>query len=230
MNEEFNFERNLTEQQPAQESQPEALPQEHAQPVRANGEMPKKKKLTRQQAFFKDAKDVLMIVCVFMVVYVLFFRNVVVVGNSMYDTLHNGDYLLILNNLVYREPKAGDIVVASKDSFRNGECIIKRVIATEGQVVDIDFETGTVYVDGVALDEPYINSPTTRPEGMQFPLVVEEGCLFVMGDNRRDSMDSRDPAIGLIDKREVLGKAIFLLLPARDGQGGRDYGRIGVID
>ena len=183
-------------------------------------EKPAKKKLTPAQSFFKDARDVLLIVCVFMLVYVLFFRAVVVVGSSMYDTLVSGDYLLVLNNLVYRDPQPGDIVVASKDSFRGGECIIKRVIATEGQVVDIDFTTGSVYVDGVKLDEPYIYSPTTRPEGMEFPLTVDEGCIFVMGDNRRESMDSRDPEIGLIDRREVLGKAIFLIFP---GTGTSDF-------
>ena len=176
---------------------------------------PARKKLTKSQQLFKDVKDILVVVTVFMLVYVLFFRAVVVVGDSMYDTLVSGDYLLVLNNLVYKDPKPGDIIVASKDSFRGGECIIKRVIATEGQKVDIDFATGKVYVDDQLIDEPYLQSPTTRPEGVRFPLIVEEGCLFVMGDNRIESMDSRDPTIGQIDKREVLGKAIFLLWPGR---------------
>ena len=201
MQDEFDF-----EQIPAQ-PQAEPQPEPEAKPSR--------KKLTKAQMFFKDVKDVLVIVTVFMLVYVLFFRAVVVVGDSMYDTLASGDYLLVLNNLVYKDPKPGDIIVASKDSFRGGECIIKRVIATEGQKVDIDFATGKVYVDDQLIDEPYLQSPTTRPEGVRFPLIVEEGCLFVMGDNRIESMDSRDPTIGQIDKREVLGKAIFLLWPGR---------------
>ena len=160
----------------------------------------------------------------------LCFRMVIVDGDSMYDTLVNGDYLLLINNIFYRDPKPGDIVVASKDSFQNGSPIVKRVIATEGQTVDIDFATGTVYVDGIALVEDYIYSPTTNPEGMRFPLVVDEGCLFVMGDNRSRSMDSRDPEIGLIDKREVLGKAILLVLPGNDdGHIQRDFSRFGVI-
>ena len=87
------------------------------------------------------------------------------------------------------------------------------MIATEGQNVDIDFENAVVYVDGVALDEPYINSPTSFNEGTVFPLTVAEDCIFVLGDNRGVSRDSRDPVIGQIDKREVLGKAIFLMLP-----------------
>ena len=160
----------------------------------------------------------------------LCFRMVIVEGDSMYDTLVNGDYLLLINNIFYQDPQPGDIVVASKDTFRDGSAIVKRVIAVEGQTVDIDFITGTVYVDGVALDEPYIHSPTTNPEGMVFPLVVDEGCIFVMGDNRSRSMDSRDPEIGLIDKREVLGKAILVLFPGNDeGQVNRDFSRFGVI-
>jgi signal peptidase I len=189
-------------------------------------------KLTRAQSFFKDVRDILLVVAVFMLVYVLFFRAVVVVGDSMYDTLVDGDRLLVLNNFLYRDPKPGDIIVASKDSFRDGECIIKRVIATEGQVVDIDFKTGTVTVDGVILDEPYLYTPTKLPEGVKFPLVVAEGCVFVMGDNRMHSKDSRDPDIGQIDRREILGRAILLLWP---GTGSKDHpmdfslGRIGVV-
>lgn len=179
-----------------------------------------KKILNRRQGIFKDFRDLLVVILAFMLVYVLFFRAVVVVGDSMYDTLANGDRLLVLNNFLYRNPKPGDIIVASKDSFRDGECIIKRVIATEGQVVDIDFQSGTVYVDGQALDEPYLFSPTKRPEGVSFPLVVESGCVFVMGDNRMESKDSRDPDIGMVDVREILGKAIFLLWP---GAGTEDY-------
>ncbi len=179
-----------------------------------------KKILNRRQSAFKDFRDLLVVIMAFMLVYVLFFRAVVVVGDSMYDTLADGDRLLVMNNFLYRNPKPGDVIVASKDSFRGGECIIKRVIATEGQVVDIDFLHGTVYVDGQALDEPYLFSPTKLPEGMHFPLVVEPGCVFVMGDNRMQSKDSRDPEIGMIDVREILGKAIFLLWP---GTGTEDY-------
>ena len=129
-------------------------------------------------------------------------------------------------------PEYGDIVVASKDSYDDGAPIIKRVIATEGQTVNIDFDQGVVYVDGIELDEPYTYTPTNVQEGMSFPLVVEEGCVFVMGDNRNQSRDSRSPEIGLVDKREILGKAVFLILPASDpeiGQDKPDYNRIGAI-
>ncbi len=186
--------------------------------------------LNWRQSLIVDLKDILCVLAVFMVIYMLFFRVVVVVGPSMNDTLVDGDRLVLLNSLVYTKPKQGDIIVASKESFGGGECIIKRVIATSGQTVDIDFEHGIVYVDGLALDEEYISSPTTRPEGTIFPLTVEEGHVFVMGDNRDNSKDSRDPSIGLVDQREILGKAIFILLPGNNrGAEQADYGRIGVI-
>ncbi len=168
--------------------------------------------------------------CVLLVLLLLL-RIVVVSGPSMKNTLVDGDYIVLLSNVFYGEPKQGDIVVASKDSFKNGEPIIKRVIATEGQEVDIDFNAGIVYVDGEALDEPY-TATLTENNGhicVQFPLVVDEGCVFVMGDNRNNSSDSRNPQIGLIDKREILGKAVFLLFPGKDPlTDKRDFKRIGV--
>ena len=163
-------------------------------------------------------------------VFVLLFRIVVVSGPSMRTTLLDGDYLLVLSSTLYQNPKQGDVIVASKDSFKDGEPIVKRVIATAGQKVDIDFELGTVYVDGDALDEPYALTPTNMQEGTRFPLVVEEGCLFVMGDNRNESKDSRHPDIGLIDEREVLGKVFLLLIPGKDSvTDKRDFGRIGAV-
>ena len=165
-----------------------------------------------------------------LLVFMLIFRLVTVSGPSMMQTLQHGDNLILLSNVFYTNPKFGDIVVASKDSFKNGEPIIKRVIATEGQTVDIDFATGIVYVDGNALDEPYTNTPTNLMEGVQFPIVVDEGCIFVMGDNRNDSLDSRSPDIGQIDRREVLGKVLFLALPGIDEKTQkRDFSRIGVL-
>ena len=162
--------------------------------------------------------------------YSLLFRVVTVSGPSMNTTLVHGDCLVLLGNVLAGEPEHGDIIVASKKAFENGTPIIKRVIATEGQTVDINFQTGTVYVDGIALEESYISTQTMNSEGVVFPLIVEEGCIFVMGDNRGVSKDSRSPDIGLIDKREVLGKAVFVLFPGNnDGKQERDFGRIGVL-
>ncbi len=185
-----------------------------------------------QRNLYRDAKEFIYVIAVFMLIYVLMFRMVEVNGSSMFGTLMHGDRVLLVSGILYHSPQQGDIVVASKDSFRGGECIIKRVIATEGQTVDIDFNTGNVYVDGELLHEPYISSPTTLSEGTQFPLTVDEGCVFVMGDNRIDSMDSRNPNVGQIDEREILGKAIFLVFPGSGERGDLepDFGRIGVID
>jgi len=174
--------------------------------------------------------DLAYLVAIMMLVFLLLFRIVVVSGPSMQNTLIDGDYLLLLGGLLYQEPKQGDIIVASKDSFENGVPIVKRVIAVEGQEVDIDFGNGIVYVDGQALDEPYITAPTHLAEGVEFPLTVSEGCIFVLGDNRPVSCDSRNPRVGLLDKREILGKAIFLFMPGTDSNKQRDFNRIGVLE
>lgn len=174
--------------------------------------------------------DLVYLLAGILLLLLLLFRVVIVSGPSMNDTLVHGDYLILLNNVLYGEPKQGDIIVASKDSFKDGEPIIKRVIATEGQEVDIDFTAGVVYVDGMPLEEDYIKSLTTLQEGMKFPLVVDEGCIFVMGDNRGVSKDSRNPAIGLIDTREVLGRAVFLVFPGKNpATNARQFSRIGAL-
>ena len=165
------------------------------------------------------------------VIFTLCFRITCVDGRSMNNTLMDGDYVLLLNDFLCGDYEQGDVIVASKESFRNGERIIKRVIATEGQWVDINFDTGTVKVDGKVLDEPYISTPTVTPEGLTFPLRVEDGCVFVLGDNRELSMDSRHPQIGQIDCREIVGKAFFIFFPGKSVDSGeRDFGRIGGID
>ena len=177
--------------------------------------------------------DVVYILALILVVFTFCMRVVIVSGSSMFSTLVDGDYLLLINRPLCGELERGDIVVASMERFKDGEPIVKRVIATEGQTVDIDFRAGVVYVDGEALTEDYIHTPTHLSEGMEFPLVVEEGCLFLMGDNRMDSRDSRAPEIGLVDEREILGRAVFLLMPGT-GRGEyrveRDMGRIGGLN
>ena len=184
-----------------------------------------------KKSILLSLQDLLYMIIPLLLVFLLFFRVIVVSGDSMYSTLLDGDYLLLLGNLFYQEPEPGDIVVISKKSFDNGKPIVKRVIAVEGQTVDIDFENALVYVDGIPLEEPYINSPTTFNEGTVFPLTVAENCIFALGDNRGVSRDSRDPAIGQIDRREVLGKAILLMIPGTSHDDlPRDMGRIGVIE
>ena len=131
-------------------------------------------------------------------------RVIGVVGGSMLSTLHEGD-LLLLQSVGYT-PKQGDVVVLRKSSFMT-EPIVKRVIAVAGQHVQVDYATGQVYVDGEALDEPYIN------EVMVDPLDPLETVLDVMGDNRNHSSDSRDERLGTVDTRYVLGRALWILTP-----------------
>ena len=191
------------------------------------------KKDTAVKMYLPYLHDLVCLIAGVILVFSLLFRIVVVSGPSMNNTLIDGDMLLLLSDVVYGTPQKGDIIVASKDSFDNGSPIIKRVIATQGQTVDIDFDQGIVYVDGVALDEPYTNTPTNQQEGIVFPLTVDDGCIFVMGDNRNISKDSRSTEIGLIDCREVLGKAIILFFPGDpDGVNGpdkRQLNRIGAV-
>ena len=191
---------------------------------------PEEKKMSWKKNVVLYIHDLIYLLAVIMIVFLLVFRVIVVSGSSMYSTLVDGDYLLLLSNVFYQKPENGDIVVISKESFDNGKPIVKRVIATEGQTVDIDFDNGIVYVDGAALEEDYIYSPTTVDEGTVFPLIVEKGCIFVLGDNRGVSLDSRNPNIGQIDTREVLGKALFLMYPGTHyGQMQQDFDRLGVI-
>ena len=174
--------------------------------------------------------DLCWMLAVVMILFLMFFRIIVVSGPSMKMTLLDGDYLLLISNLFYREPEKGDVVVVSKQDYDNGKPIVKRVIATEGQIVDMDFANGIVYVDGLPLEEDYINTPTNLDEGSVFPQIVEEDHVFVMGDNRNNSKDSRSLEIGQVDKREVLGKVALLMVPGTDhGAEARDVHRIGTV-
>ena len=155
------------------------------------------------------------------IVFSLICRIATVQGESMQNTLFTGDKVII-SNLGYT-PEQGDIVVVSRNANNSldavaasNEPIIKRVIAVGGQTVNIDFERGVVSVDGVELEEPYTKTLTTSKYDVEFPIYVPEGYIFVLGDNRNDSMDSRDSRIGdggLVDTRYVLGHAVFRIFP-----------------
>ena len=162
--------------------------------------------------------------------FLLFFRIAAVDGSSMYPTLHHGDRLFLLSNLLHPKFTQGDVVVVHEKDFAQDYSLVKRVIAVEGQTVDIDFEEGIVYIDGVPQQEPYVNTPTNLEEGVTFPVTVPPNCVFVMGDNRNHSKDSRDPEVGFVDQREIFGKALLVYLPGADSETGKmDYSRIGVI-
>lgn len=222
--------------EPVTEETPEVEPEQEEKKGKKNKEPD-----SWEKTVLMYLHDLIYLLGALMILSLLLVRVVVVSGTSMNRTLLDGDYLFVLSNTVYQDPEYGDIVVISKESFDDGKPIVKRVIATEGQWVNIDFEKGIVYVGESlstmkALDEPYVNTATVTREGVSFPLQVEEGCIFVLGDNRAVSRDSRSPEIGMIDEKEVLGKVIFLFLPGTNGtdalgnpKESRDFGRIGVV-
>lgn len=150
-----------------------------------------------------------------LVAAVLLFSFVVhpidVVGSSMVPTLHNGDKMLV-SGLLYK-PKAGDVVVFTKDEYDPNKALVKRVIATEGQEINMDFANGIVYIDGEPIAESYINELTFNKLDFIGPKTVPEGCVFVMGDNRNASIDSRKKEIGMLDTRLILGRAYFVVFP-----------------
>lgn len=197
--------------------------------VPAEGEKPEKKKPTLKEELMDWLDIACFAIITVVVIFSFFFRVATISGDSMLNTLIGtnpktgavGDKVII-TNLGY-EPKNGDIVVISRNIENSAEAqessnepIIKRVIAVGGQTVFIDFEKATVYVDGVALKEDYISSPTDDKWDVQFPLYVPEGYIFVLGDNRGESLDSRHSQIGengLVDTRYVLGHAIYRIFP-----------------
>lgn len=155
-----------------------------------------------------------MVLVALILIFTFVGRIIGVVGSSMYPTLHDGD-LLLLQSIGYT-PKQGDVVVLTKEFDASSGPIVKRVVATGGQHVEIDYGAGTVSVDGVVLDEPYINpeEPVTEPYYQNLTSVdVPEGSIFVMGDNRNHSSDSRDVTLGTVDERYVLGRALWVLMP-----------------
>jgi len=160
-------------------------------------------------------------------IFIFIGRTIGVDGYSMIKTLRNNDRVVISN--FFYTPDNGDIIVFRSPSDQFEYPLVKRVIAKENQTVDIDFTTGNVFVDGVLLTEPYINTLTLLRYDFNGPVTVPEGYIFVMGDNRNSSTDSRDNKVGLVDTRYVLGKVLFILIPGIDDSGERDWNRFGTV-
>ena len=185
--------------------------------------------------------DLVYILAGITLVFVFCVRLVGVSGASMMPTLHDGDYLALQSNVIMGDLEFGDIIVARELTFNQGEPIIKRVIATEGQYVEIrEDENGIirVYVDDVRVDDSFILEEMDASffdsdndgDSSKFSATVSKNCIFVLGDNRNNSADSRFHEIGEINIDQVMGKVLFLALPGADESGNRDYSRIGAVD
>lgn len=160
--------------------------------------------------WFDWTGSIVLAMVVSVIIFVFMFRIFNVNGDSMLNTLQNNDRVVLSN--LYSSPKVGDIVVISRGTNLDKR-LVKRVIALQGQIIDIDPLSGMVTVDNVVLDEEYIKDLTTVIYDVEFPLEIPEGYAFVMGDNRLDSKDSRDSDVGLIKMENIIGTASAVVYP-----------------
>lgn len=226
-------EETAAQETPAEEKPAEAPAEEETAPEQEPA--PEEEEHIDGKALFNDILDILetMVISVFVILLIFgyFMRPVTVEGRSMVPTLHDKDRLVMYR--LFYQPKVGDVVVVNDqeghifDSDGNvipsgyslNEHIIKRVIAVSGQTIRVDASAGEVYVDDVRLDEPYINERTlTDDRAFVYPITIPEGYIFVMGDNRNHSTDSRSGSVGLVKTEDVMGKAYFRYLPAEPGE------------
>ena len=200
------------------EEQLSAGPQERSvEPRQEPEQTPVKRDPAAALDLYLNVRVLVSMMAVFVLMFTFVVRIIVVSGESMENTLLEGDLILVWS-LGYT-PKQGDIVVLTQESYQE-DSIVKRVIATEGQTVDIYYavdgrDTSAVYVDGQLLDEDYIKERMLLPgygEGINH-ITVPEGCIFVMGDNRNHSADSRYPDIGIVDTRCVIGRGVTVVFP-----------------
>lgn len=212
---------NLEDQLPAQPQEqpgPQWPQPEEFQPERQDGPQPPPEQASAKRDpsagldTYLNVRVLVGMMAAFVLLFTFVVRIIVVSGPSMENTLTGGDLILVWS-LGYT-PKQGDIVVLTQESYQE-DSIVKRVIATEGQRVDIDYGAGAVEVDGVPLKEDYIKEKMILPsygEGINH-VTVPEGCVFVMGDNRNHSADSRYPDIGIVDTRCVIGRGVAVMFP-----------------
>ena len=181
-------------------------------PDQPEGDEKEKKESPPGRDMYMNVRILVSMMAVFVLLFTFAARVIVVSGPSMENTLQNGDLILVWS--IGYKPKQGDIVVLTQESYQE-DSIVKRVIATGGQRVDIDYGANAVRVDGELLEEDYIKEQMFVPgygEGINH-VTVPEGCLFVMGDNRNESADSRYPDIGIVDTRCVIGRGVAVMFP-----------------
>ncbi len=176
----------------------------------SNKKTPVKTKKSGWYIFYNWLDSLVFAIILILIVFAFFFRIVGVNGDSMNPTLKNGEWLTVsaINKTIDR----GDIVVITQPNVLN-EPLIKRVVAVGGNTIDIDFKTGDVIINGQIVDEPFIKAKTHKQGDFEGPITIPKGYVFVMGDNRNDSLDSRYNVIGLIDERYVLGVVDYRLFP-----------------
>lgn len=190
------------------------------------------KENTEKKSLIKDFGDVVETVFIacfsVLVIFSFMFRPVIVDGKSMNNTFNDADKVFMVS--LFYQPKCGDVVIINQpvayllDENNEvytteglGKCIIKRIVAVGGQTLDIDFDTGTVIRDGEVLEEKYINGSTIVDEGaFEFPITIPDGYVFVMGDNREHSTDSRSTLIGLVPEKNIEGRVVARYYPFSD--------------
>ncbi len=181
----------------------------------SNDEREKRKRFISGASNVYDVIEVLALsISIVYLVFCFLFRVAVVNGPSMNYTLADKDNLIVME--MFYKPKQGDVIVCQNEYIGYDEPIVKRVIALEGQTITVDFDNWQVYVDGVALEEDYvnrINGEAMRGWSYGESYTVPEGHIFVMGDNRNNSTDSRNMRVGAIDERLIIGRVVFRFWP-----------------
>lgn len=234
------------EQEELQKEFPEGLSSESLTGTETDSPKDKNPEEKEKTSFLYDVysllHDLVYMLAAITLIFVFCVRLVGVNGESMLPTLYHNDYLALQSNVIMGDLEYGDVIVAREMDFKQGEPIVKRVIATENQTVLIQKGNdgyAHVYVDGELLDEPYIlegmdsydyyfeQDNDNDPD--QFTFTVSPGHIFVMGDNRNNSADSRLSSIGEIKLDQVLGKVLMIVLPGADENGQRDWSRFGVV-
>ena len=204
------------------------MDRENIAPIPQAGMTEENTKKKKVKEVLEYAESLTVVFAVMLLIFTFIARPATVDGESMLPTLCNCERLVI-SDLFY-EPAPGDIVVLCGEADREeGRNLIKRIIAVGGQTIDIDFETGEVTVDGEVLDEPYILERTHLDEGTEFPLTVSEGEVFVMGDNRNASRDSRSLSVGTVKEEYIVGRVLFRFFPFDRFGTVSDTGRLNIV-